>query len=35
MVLSLYKNKVIMEHYLQNAIDKSNLKTKLYIDEKD
>ena len=34
-LLSLYKSKVIMEHYLQNAIDKSNLKIKLDIDEND
>ena len=34
-LLSLYKSKVIMEHYLQNEIDKANLKLKLDIDEKD
>ena len=34
-LLSLYKSKIIMEHYLQNEIDKINLKIKLDIDEKD
>ena len=34
-LLSLYKSKVIMEHYLQMEIDKQNLKLKLDIDEKD
>ena len=34
-LLSLYKSKVIMEHYLQKEIDKKNLNIKLDIDEKD
>ena len=34
-LLSLYKSKVIMEHYLQKEIDKNNLNIKLDIDEKD
>ena len=34
-LLSLYKSKVIMEHYLQNEIDKANLNVKLDIDEND
>ena len=34
-LLSLYKSKIIMEHYLQLEIDKSNLNIKLDIDEKD
>ena len=34
-LLSLYKSKIIMEHYLQVEIDKSNLNIKLDIDEKD
>ena len=34
-LLSLYKSKIIMEHYLQNEIDKIKLGIKLNIDEKD
>jgi hypothetical protein len=34
-LLSLYKSKIIMEHYLQLEIDKINLNIKLDIDEKD
>ena len=34
-LLSLYKSKVIMEHYLQNEITKANLDIKLIIDEND
>ena len=34
-LLSLYKSKVIMEHYLQKEIEKANLKIKLDIDEND
>ena len=34
-LLSLYKSKIIMEHYLQNEIDKIKLGIKLDIDEKD
>ena len=34
-LLSLYKSKIIMEHYLQNELDKINLGIKLDIDEKD
>ena len=34
-LLSLYKSKVIMEHYLQNEIDKAKLNVKLDIDETD
>jgi hypothetical protein len=33
--LSLYKSKIIMEHYLQTEIDKAKLNIKLDIDEKD
>ena len=33
--LSLYKSKIIMEHYLQGEIDKTKLNIKLDIDEKD
>ena len=34
-LLSLYKSKVIMEHYLQKEIEKANLKIKLDIDDND
>ena len=34
-LLSLYKSKIIMEHYLQMELDKINLGIKLDIDEKD
>ena len=34
-LLCLYKSKVIMEYYLQNEINKTNLDIKLIIDEKD
>ena len=34
-LLSLYKSKIIMEHYLQNEIIKANLNIKLIIDESD
>jgi hypothetical protein len=34
-LLSLYKSKVIMEHYLQKEIDKANLNIKLDMDEND
>jgi hypothetical protein len=34
-LLSLYKSKIIMEHYLQNELDKIKLGIKLDIDEKD
>ena len=34
-LLSLYKSKIIMEHYLQNEINKINLKLKLDIEEND
>ena len=34
-LLSLYKSKVIMEYYLQQELDKANIKLKLYLDEAD